>query len=370
MNIPLLGIQQTSFSPLVNLFIFITVIGVVVIGYFLNQKRLKALQTYAESKTGFTYSSTTDYIWLSIIDVAPFKTFGEIFVTNREPKESISFQANSKPGVFFDYQYTTGSGKNRQVHKFKIAFIYTGINGARITLRQNNILEKVALLGKEIKFEDQDFNKKFAIVCDDQKFAYDAIIPETLKAIKDFNPAHLIWENNYLMYYASGSWTPTAIDSVFAGLTAIASQTPKSLIADSVSLPNDVYLPSDESELNKPTEYDKHHEEVSKIGKGNDRIGLSVSTNPDSYEAQALKKQEEIRTFENSGQDDANLTDYDKKQREVTMEENKNKPIDPTSLLTGTEEPLKPLTQPIVSNVFQNLFDPHNPLNYKKPDKI
>ena len=368
---------------------------IVYFSYRFNKNRLNALQKYAESKPGFTYSPIADENWANVTESPPFKVFNELFVIDSDLMESISFEANGKPGILFDYKYVTGtenngysrnSINNRNTHRFKVAFIYTGVNGSKITLSPNNIIKKVVLSSKEIKFEDQEFNSKFEVKCDDQKFAYDSITPEMIKAIKDFNLNSLVWDNNYLMYSASGSWSPDEVERVYNGLSEIIKYVPKFLIAESAPLPDDVILPGASVKL--IPEYDAHHEQVTEYDKRQAEVAKAEALaaaqktetqDPDSYEAKAKKKQEELREYEDSGKDDVKLTQYDIKQREVARKEAEAAARQLGEPVATVLEPLKPILDPLkplldplaplTKSLPHNPLAPHNPLHHN-PDAV
>lgn len=303
---------QSSVS-LTLLIVGISIISLV--SYVLNKKRLGSLQKYAESN-GFTYAPTTDSLWLTIIDTAPFNVAEPAY--RKKAKESLTFEYKNKPGAFFDYQYITGNGKTRSVHDVKIAFIYTGINKSRITLSSHSLIKETLLSKTEVKFEDPEFNKRFSVQSHDPKFAYDTLTPETLKVLKSHGLSGLIWDNDYLMYHEIGTWKPADIGSAFTALKEIVDQTPKFLVADSAPLADNVYLPSDKNASEIATNYDKRQAEVEQI-ETHDPDPAEIY-GVDSYQADAFKKTEAIKKYENSGADDSKLTEYDLLQRKVEHE--------------------------------------------------
>ena len=264
MNI--LGLVDVNTYSSIHFPVWLWFIGFAVIsvsGYILNKKRLSALAAYAK-ENNFTYSLTTDSSWLTLIDTRPFNyPSGHA----KKAKESLAFEVNGKPGVVFDYQYVTGSGRNRSVYYFKVAFIYTGINGSPISLTVNGSIREIVQSRKEIKFEDQAFNKKYAVECADPKFAYDTLTPETLKILmesnlKEANLSSLVWDNDYLMYSDKGKWKPEDVTNILEIMKAVVKETPKFLIADSQPLAEGESLPGSKEDLNVVTEYDRHQAQV------------------------------------------------------------------------------------------------------------
>lgn len=77
----------------------------------------------------------------------------------------------------FDYTYTTGSGKNRQVHNFTPIIIESDLMFKPLVIRPENLFDKLgAAMGfDDIDFESAEFSKKYYVKCADKKFAYDII---------------------------------------------------------------------------------------------------------------------------------------------------------------------------------------------------
>lgn len=77
--------------------------------------------------------------------------------------------------LLFDYQYTTGSGKNQQRHSLSGLIADLNISGPHLAIRPESFLDHLAgLLGfEDITFESSEFNRAFHVKCDNKKFAYD-----------------------------------------------------------------------------------------------------------------------------------------------------------------------------------------------------
>jgi hypothetical protein len=77
--------------------------------------------------------------------------------------------------ILCDYQYTTGSGKNKSTHCYQAALLMMPILGARLQMRPENFLDRMAswVGHDDINFESEEFSRRYHIKCDDRKFAYD-----------------------------------------------------------------------------------------------------------------------------------------------------------------------------------------------------
>ena len=84
-------------------------------------------------------------------------------------------QEGGREAVAFDYQYTTGSGKNRTTHYHQAAVLGLPIDAVRLRIRSENILDRVAswVGWDDIDFESDEFSRRYHVKCDDRRFAYD-----------------------------------------------------------------------------------------------------------------------------------------------------------------------------------------------------
>ena len=75
----------------------------------------------------------------------------------------------------FDYQYTTGSGKNSHTYYFQATVFGTPIEAPRLSLRKENLLDTLAswVGHDDLDFESEEFSKRYFVKCEDRKFAYD-----------------------------------------------------------------------------------------------------------------------------------------------------------------------------------------------------
>jgi len=82
----------------------------------------------------------------------------------------------------FDYQYTTGSGKNRRVYNFSCGLISTGAQWPQLTLGPEGFFERVldVVGGADIQFESEEFNRAWEVRSSDPRFAAALIDPEMM----------------------------------------------------------------------------------------------------------------------------------------------------------------------------------------------
>lgn len=82
---------------------------------------------------------------------------------------------DGRSAAAFDYQYTTGSGKNQTTHHYQAAVLGLPIHAARLRLRSEHIFDRVASwVGcDDIDFESDEFSRRYHVQCEDRRFAYD-----------------------------------------------------------------------------------------------------------------------------------------------------------------------------------------------------
>lgn len=84
--------------------------------------------------------------------------------------------------AMFDYTYTTGSGKSRQVHNNSVCVLGVPQHFKPLFIRPENFLDKIAgAIGfDDIDFESREFSSRFYVKSNDKKFAYDIVHPQMM----------------------------------------------------------------------------------------------------------------------------------------------------------------------------------------------
>ncbi len=116
---------------------------------------------------------------------AGYSPFGQ--GSSRRSSNLIQGRWNQIDWEMFDYQYTTGSGKNRTTHRVGVvAALITGGAGRvvfpRLDMRAEGLFDQlVSLAGFDINFESEQFSRRYHVRCEDRKFAYDLIHPHMIE---------------------------------------------------------------------------------------------------------------------------------------------------------------------------------------------
>ncbi len=89
-----------------------------------------------------------------------------------------------------DWQFVTGSGKNRQTHRHAVVIVETGLPVIPLEIRREHLLDKVGeFLGHDdIDFESAEFSRTFHVTAADRKWAYDVIHTRTMEYLLQAPP--------------------------------------------------------------------------------------------------------------------------------------------------------------------------------------
>ena len=168
-------------------FVGALILGVVLLGgaawfqYAARQARIRAVAAVAQS-VGFTFT-TTDVD--RIVDL-PFGLFAKRG-DKRRVELVISGTHDGVPMRIFDYWYVVQNGRNRTYHRYTCAIATVPAACPRLHLGHENILTRLGDdigLG-DIELEYDDFNRRFRVRCNDQKFAFSLLDGKMMQWLLD-----------------------------------------------------------------------------------------------------------------------------------------------------------------------------------------
>ncbi len=135
--------------------------------YKARQTRLRAVAALAR-QVGFTFTRADDD---HLVDL-PFGLFSR--GNGRRVELVMSGAHNGVPMRIFDYWYYVDSGRDRTYHRFTCALATIAAACPRLRLGNENILTRLSgEVGlRDVQLEYDDFNRRFRVKCDDQKFAF------------------------------------------------------------------------------------------------------------------------------------------------------------------------------------------------------
>lgn len=96
---------------------------------------------------------------------------------SRFGQNEITGKFRGLPVSCLDYQYTTGSGKNRSTHRFGVALLLVDHPLIPLQIRGEHAFDKVGeFLGlDDIDFESAEFSRRFHVKSPDRRWAYDVL---------------------------------------------------------------------------------------------------------------------------------------------------------------------------------------------------
>lgn len=128
------------------------VVGIILFVRHLEQKRTEAIGEFANG-LGLEFSPIQDEVLLSELKI--FKLFNSGH--SRKMKNVIKGVTDIATIAIFDYQYTTGGGKNQQTHSHTIVAMKSDdLNMPSFTLRPESFFD---WFGSVIGFQDIDFDE-------------------------------------------------------------------------------------------------------------------------------------------------------------------------------------------------------------------
>ncbi|HEU5129502.1 MAG TPA: hypothetical protein VFU12_16080 [Glycomyces sp.] len=179
--------------------LFLALAGV--LAYFAwraRQKKIAAYRAWA-AQYGFHYEPRDD----SVVGLSSEDPFG--IGRARQGLDVFRGRYKNLHIVFFQYNYTTGSGKSSKTHPNQIVAI--GLPAARPLLdisRENGFTKRFQ---KDIDFENQLFNDTFKVKSPNRRFAFDVIHARTMEwMLADQRAMSYPWrfEGPWLMTYRPG----------------------------------------------------------------------------------------------------------------------------------------------------------------------
>jgi hypothetical protein len=186
------------------------VIGLIILGAVSAAKRRKALLAWCQAN-GLQFNqarSSEPGTRFPLVDVmqAGHSRYGANWCTG---------QWQGRPLCYFDYHYTTGSGKNETSYSLSILTIESPTPLKPLTIRPEGLLDKVGEFfgAQEIHFESAEFNRRFHVKCEDRKWAYDALPPQTLELLLSSpRKLHVQFDHQAVAIWDGSIWQPEEID--------------------------------------------------------------------------------------------------------------------------------------------------------------
>lgn len=177
--------------------------------------------------SGWAHARGWEFIpkWQGIIEVFRGHPFGR----GSSRRASLGFRGNfdGLPAGGFRYQYTVKSGKNSTTYTFTILFVRVpGARFPRLDFQPENWATRT--FGRDIQFEDAEFNRLWHVKSDTARFAHDVIHPRMMEFLKREMPSGSFWfQGDYLVCAIKNVVQPEGIDPYLRFMSQIVGRLPR-----------------------------------------------------------------------------------------------------------------------------------------------
>jgi hypothetical protein len=209
--------------PLLFLVFGAAVVGVIIyVSIEQAKKRRAALLAWASAR-GWTVIGDASYLagrWRG----APFGAGRARRVGN-----AVTGTFAGRPGISFDYQYTTGSGKNRTTHHYHVMVLSMPAPLPHLQLTPENFGTAIAKVfgGEDIEFESEQFNQQWRVQASVPRFAFDVLHPRLMERLLHPDArGPMRFEGTDLVSWRSGLQDPRWIDSRLSVLNDVITSVP------------------------------------------------------------------------------------------------------------------------------------------------
>ncbi len=187
-------------EPVFVILVILVIAGIIAFGIYAAAKRRKELSDWAR-KHGLHFSPVKIYDMDS--NYCEFKCLQQ--GRSRFAYNIITGQHHERELLAFDYQYTTGSGKNKHTHRFSAMIVTSPILLKPLFIRREGFFDKITEFfgADDIDFESAEFSRKFFVKSPDKKWAYDVIHQRMMEylltapkfSIQMFGDSIIAWSN-------------------------------------------------------------------------------------------------------------------------------------------------------------------------------
>jgi hypothetical protein len=208
----------------------VVIAGVVVLsGYLRSAARVREVARYADSK-GWEFYPEKD----RALD-SRYPQFAALTTGNdRSAQNRFAGRWRGRSFVAFDYQYSTGSGKNRHTYRFSAVIVTSQVPLKRLTLTQENVLHRIsAFFGMEdINFESAEFSRAFRVLAPDRRWAYDVCHPRAIELLLHSPRFNLDMLGCSIMAYRTSCFSPSDYDSAMNLVTGLLDALPDYVVQE------------------------------------------------------------------------------------------------------------------------------------------
>ena len=207
-------------------FIIIAVLlvgGVAVAAAVFEQRRRKELEAFA-GRVGMSFTpGDAGHVYSRLEDFTPFGQG-----SSRRASNLLRGRRGEVDWEFFDYRYTTGSGKNRRTHRYGIAVANVGLVFPRMTIRPEGMFDKIASLAgfDDLNFESEAFSRRYHVKGEDRRRVYELIHPRMMEYLLGVPPTHWQFGPGVILLIRGGHYNPAQIEHAIAVVEGFLARVP------------------------------------------------------------------------------------------------------------------------------------------------
>ncbi len=134
----------------------------------------------------------------------------------------------------FDYQYTTGSGKNQQTHTLSAVIVRSRFPLKPLFIRREGLFDKITeFFGMDdIDFESAEFSRKFFVKSPDKKWAYDVIHQRMMEFLLESPEFTIEFSGMNMIVWRTGRLKPAGFDDAVNLAVGILQRIPEYVVKE------------------------------------------------------------------------------------------------------------------------------------------
>jgi hypothetical protein len=147
---------------------------------------------------------------------------------NRFAKHVVSGEVEGRSFEAFDYQYTTGHGKNRRTHRLSAIVLRSPHLLIPLRIRREHLFDRIGeFLGfDDIDFESAEFSRKFHVSSPDRKWAFDVLHNRTIEYLLRECFANLEFDGWHVIVYRGNRFNPAEFERALSLASGILDRIP------------------------------------------------------------------------------------------------------------------------------------------------
>jgi len=136
---------------------------------------------------------------------------------------------NSRHVTAFDYRYVTGSGKNRQTHRFSAIIFRSHVTLKPLRMRSENVFDRVSeFFGlDDIDFESAEFSREFHVKSSDKRWAYDVLHQRTMEFLLSMPRFSIEFDDHHVIAWRNRRFNVETFESAIAVAEGILDRLPE-----------------------------------------------------------------------------------------------------------------------------------------------